>query len=64
MSERVVATEWKQADMTPIFENSTTSDPEKCRPVSLTTIPCRDMEACIRDNIVKHLGRTTGYIFS
>ena len=55
MSEGEVPADWKQANVTPIFKKGTKADPGNYRPVSLTSIPCRVMEACIRDKIVRHL---------
>ena len=55
MKEGVVPSDWKEANVTPIFKKGSKSDPGNYRPVSLTSIPCRVMEACMRDRIVKHL---------
>ena len=57
MSEGVVPIDWKRANVTPIFKKGSKSDPGNYRPVSLTSIPCRVMEACIKDHIVEHLER-------
>ena len=55
MQEGSVPEDWRVANVTPIFKKGTKGDPGNYRPVSLTSIPCRVMESCIRDDIVKHL---------
>ena len=57
MEEGVVPDDWRCANVTPIFKKGTKGDPGNYRPVSLTSIPCRIMESCIRDCIVDHLER-------
>ena len=47
--------EWKTANVTPIHKKGSKSDPGNYRPVSLTCIPCKLQEACIKDAIMKHL---------
>ena len=51
MREQSVPEDWRRANVTPIFKKGSKSDPGNYRPVSLTSIPCRVMEACIRDHI-------------
>ena len=55
MREGAVPSDWKKANVTPIFKKGSKTDPGNYRPVSLTSIPCRVMEACMRDKIVQHL---------
>ena len=57
MKEGVVPEDWRRANVTPIFKKGSKADPGNYRPVSLTSIPCRVMESCIRDGIVDHLER-------
>ena len=55
MEEGMVPEDWRCANVTPIFKKGSKGDPGNYRPVSLTSIPCRIMESCIRDSIVDHL---------
>ena len=55
LQEGTVPDDWKCANVTPIHKKGTKSDPGNYRPVSLTSVPCRTMEACIKDEIVDHL---------
>ena len=50
-----VPEDWKVANVTPIFKKGGKGDPGNYRPVSLTSIPCKILEACIKDVIVNHL---------
>ena len=51
----VVPEDWRAANVTPIFKKGAKGNPGNYRPVSLTSIPCKVMEACIRDVMVDHL---------
>jgi hypothetical protein len=55
LDEGTVPDDWKKANVTPIFKKGTKGDPGNYRPVSLTSVPCRTMESCLRDVIVDHL---------
>ena len=55
LREGVVPLDWRRANVTPIHKKGGKSEPGNYRPVSLTSIPCRIMEACLRDEIVSHL---------
>ena len=56
MSEGTVPNDWRCANVTPIFKNKgSKSDCSNYRPVSLTSIPCRLMESCIKETIVPFL---------
>ena len=57
MEEGSVPEDWRVANVTPIFKKGAKGDPGNYRPVSLTSVPCRIMEACLKDNIVDHLSR-------
>ena len=46
--------EWKTARVVPIFKKGSKKSPGNYRPVSLTSIPCKMMEALIRKSILKH----------
>ena len=47
--------EWKLADVTPIFKKWKKTDPNNYGPVSLTSPSCKLLETMIRDDIIKHL---------
>lgn len=51
----VVPQAWRDANITPIFKKGVRGCPGNYRPVSLTSVPCKIMEAIIKDNIVNHL---------
>ena len=55
MQSGIVPIDWKHANVTPIFKKGVKGDPENYRPVLLTSIPCKLMEACMKDVIVEHL---------
>ena len=47
-----VPSDWKDANVTPIYKKGSKSNPENYRPVSLTSVPCKLMESLIRDRFV------------
>ena len=47
--------DWKTARVTPIFKKGSKTKPGNYRPVSLTCIPCKIMEAVIKDKIQEHV---------
>ena len=57
MSEGVVPKDWRQANVTPIFKKGSKTLPANYRPVSLTSVPGKLMESCIKEEIVQHLDR-------
>ncbi len=50
-----VTTEWKYANVTPIFKKGVKSDPSIYRPISLTSVICKIIETLIRDKVVTFL---------
>jgi hypothetical protein len=50
-----VPTNWKDANMTPIFKKGAKGDSRNYRPVSLTAVSCKVMESIIRDDMMCHL---------
>ena len=50
-----VPSDWKCANVTPIFKKGDKSQPGNYRPISLTSVVCKLMETIIRDNMVKFL---------
>lgn len=55
VEEKTVPNDWKTATVIPIFKKGTRTELEKYRPVSLTCILCKVLEALIRETIVKHM---------
>lgn len=52
-----VPSDWRQANVTPIFKKGRKSEPGNYRPVSLTSVCCRILETIIRDIMMQHLLR-------
>ena len=50
-----VPTQWKCANITPVFKKGDKSDPANYRPVSLTSVPCKLLEHIISKHIMTHL---------
>ena len=57
LEEGRVPTDWRTANVTPIFKKGVKSTPGNYRPVSLTTVCCRLMETLIKEEVVAHLDR-------
>ena len=55
MGEGLVPSDWRNANVTPIFKKGNKGSAENYRPVSLTSIPCKLMESLIKDEMVLHL---------
>ena len=55
LEEGSVPTDWLEANVTPIFKKGSRTEPGNYRPVSLTSVCCRMMEAILKDDIVTHL---------
>ena len=51
----VLPSDWKLADVTPIFKKGDKKCPENYRPISLTSVVCKVLESLIRDKIEAHL---------
>lgn len=50
-----VPSDWRNANLTPIYKKGPTSNPLNYRPVSLTSIASKVMERIVREEIVQHL---------
>ena len=53
--EGIVPSEWKEANITPLFKKGLRNKPENYRPVSLTSIVCKLLKTLIRDHMVEFL---------
>jgi len=51
---KCLPSEWKYANITPLYKKGSRSDPGNYRPVSLTSIVCKLMEFIICDNVTTH----------
>ena len=55
LEEGIVPSEWKEANITPLFKKGSRKKPENYRPVSLTSVVCKLLETLIRDHMVEFL---------
>ena len=53
--EGIVPSEWKEANIAPLFKKGPRNKPENYRPVSLTSVVCKLLETLIRDHMVEFL---------
>jgi len=53
--EGIVPSNWKEANVSPIFKKGKRTDAENYRPVSLTCVPCKVMESIVRDFLLAFL---------
>ena len=47
LEEGIVPSEWKDANITPLFKKGSRNKPENYRPVSLTSVVCKLLETLI-----------------
>lgn len=57
LNEGVVPEDWRIAHITPIYKKGSRSDPGNYRPVSLTSVFSKLMEAVLREAIMEHMKR-------
>ena len=55
LEEGIVPSEWKEANIMPLFKKGSRNKPENYRPVSLTSVVCKLLETLIRDHMVEFL---------
>jgi len=53
--EGQLPSDWKLANISPIFKKGPKNYPGIYRPVSLTSVPCKIMEGVLRDHLLDHL---------
>ena len=59
MNSGEVPADWKKANVTPLSKKGKRGDPGNYRPVSLTSVCCKLMEAIIKEDLVSHLERNS-----
>ena len=57
LEEGMVPSEWKEANITPLFKKGSRNKPENYKPVSLTSVVCTLLETLIRDHMLEFLVR-------
>ena len=55
IEEGIVPSEWKEANITPLFKKGSRNKPENYRQVSLTSVVCKLHETLIRNHMVEFL---------
>ena len=55
LEEGIVPSEWKEANITPLFKKGSRNKPDNYRPVSLTSVVCKLLETLIRYHMVEFL---------
>ena len=55
LEEEIVLSEWKEANITPLFKKGSRNKPENYRAVSWTSVVCKLLETLIRDHVVEFL---------
>ena len=53
LEEGIVPSEWKEANITPLFKKGSRNKPENNRPVSLSSVVCKLLKTLIRDHMVE-----------
>ena len=59
MEEGVLPDVWRLANVTPIYKKGSKASTGNYRPVSLTSIPCKIMESCLRDAVMEHFNQNS-----
>ena len=54
LNQGVVPSDWKSANIVPLFKKGDKSNPENCRPISLTSPTCKILEHVVYSNIMAH----------
>ena len=55
LEEGIVPSEWKKANITPLFKKGSKNEPENYRPVSLTSVVCKLIDTLIGGHMVEFL---------
>ena len=51
----ILPSDWKKANVTPLFKKGSRSEPSNYRPVSLTSVSCKILEHVIDSQLMKHI---------
>jgi len=54
-TQGLVPSDWRKANISPIFKKGRKDSPNNYRPVSLTSVPCKVMESIVRDAVVDYV---------
>ena len=55
LEEGIVPSEWREANITPLFKKGSRNKPENYSPASLTSVVCKLLETLIGDHMVEFL---------
>ena len=55
LEEGIFSSEWKEANIMPLFKKGSKNKPDNYRPVSLTSVVCKLLEPLIRDHMMEFL---------
>ena len=55
LTEEQLPQSWKDAHISPVFKKGSKSQRSNYRPINLTSVVCKQMEAIIRDHITTHI---------
>ena len=57
LNEGIVPSEWKEANITPLFQKGSRNKPHNYRPVRLAPVVCKLLETLIRDRMEEFLAK-------
>ena len=57
LRQSVIPTDWRRANVTPIFKKGSRQSAANYRPVSLTSVVCKLLESIIRGGVTEHLNK-------
>ena len=55
LDEHTLPQSWKDAHVSPIFKNGSKSSMTNYRPISLTSVICKQVEAIIKDHLMEYI---------
>ena len=57
LRQSVIPSDWRRANVTPIFKKGSRQSAANYRPVSLTSVVCKLLESIIRGGVTEHLNK-------